>query len=175
MIRSFPAMIAGAALAGAPGCASSSAPSDHKETQAMEDPLRAFDRNPDAVVTIRYGTEHFANGVITLRLHGDGKAEVEQLRAGQTTRDELHLPAARIAALGGALADHKLTAPRTTTLPREPGDTELLLRLDRAGAPVFNADLWYGDRYQDRDLDAVIRLADEVIHEVTQGRLGSKP
>ena len=59
----------------------------------MEDTLRALDRTPDAVVTLRYGTEHFANGLITLRIHGDGRVEVEQLRAGTRTLDELRLPA----------------------------------------------------------------------------------
>ena len=37
---------------------------------------------------------------------------------------------------------------------------------------MFTNQIWYADRYKDRDLDAIIRIADAVIHEVTKGRLG---
>lgn len=156
-----------------PGAAHPSAPTG-QEPQTMDDPLRALDRHPGAVVTIRYGTEHFGKGLITLRLHGDGRAEVDQLAAGKPAHDELRLTAAQVATLGQRLADHKLTAPRTTTLPRQPGDTELHLALDGAG-PAFSIQLWYADRYKDPDLDAILQVADEVIHDVTAGRLGYRP
>lgn len=164
-------------LAGLPACADPSPrPTDStadrrdKDT-VMTDPLRALDRHPALTITIRQGTEHFADGVVTLTVRGDGAVTVEQRRGGQAHRHGLQLDAARVAAIGGALADHRLTAPRTTSLPREPGDTRLILRVD-GGATPFEASLWYGDRYQDRDLDAIIRLADGLVHEATGGQLG---
>jgi hypothetical protein len=160
-------------LAGAPlGCRETPAPRPHQETPAMEDTLRALDRIPDALVMIRYGTEHFANGLITLRIYSDGRAEVEQLSAGAKTIDELRLPPERIAALGRQLAEHGFTARRTSKLPREPGDTELLLELRRGGAVQAASQIWYADRYKDRELDAIMKLVEALIHEVTKGRLG---
>ena len=168
--------LAGSAWLAPLGCSEPSRRGEtQKETPTMDDLLRALDRHPDVTVVIRQGTEHFDDGLITLAIHGDGNATVEQRRSGREQQFTARLPAARIASLGGTLADHRFTAARTTKLPREPGDTPLLLRVDRGGAPAFQVEIWYADRYQDRDLDAIVRLADALIHEVTGGKLGQAP
>jgi hypothetical protein len=147
-----------------------------KETPGpMDDSLRSLDHQPDLSISLRQGTEHFRDGQITLTVHGDGRAEVEQLRAGTTTRTQARLPAARVTEIGRALADHRFTAPRTTSLPREPGDTPLVLRAERPGAAPLEIQLWYADRYQDRDLDAIIKLADAVIQEVRAASTAGSP
>jgi hypothetical protein len=142
-----------------------------QEPAAMDDVVRHLDRHPAATLTIQQGTEHFDDGQVTLALRGDGTATVEQLRSGKTQRYRAQLAPARVATVGAALAEHHFTRARTTSLPRQPGDTPLVLRLDGAG-PAFRADLWYADRYQDRDLDQLVQLADALIHEVSGGALG---
>lgn len=136
------------------------------------DPLRAFDRHPDATVTIRYGTEHFGKGEITLAVRGDGAVRVDQRVAGAVNHREAQLDGARVAALGRTLAEHHFTAPRTSSLPREPGDTQLVLRLSGAGTPAFETTIWYADRFKDRDLDAILRATDDVLYTASDGKLG---
>ena len=74
--------------------------------------------------------------------------------------------------LGRALADHQFTAPRTSTLPRDPGDTRLVLQLSGSGVPAFETAIWYADRFKDRDLDAILRLADDLLYTASGGKLG---
>jgi hypothetical protein len=171
--RGGAALVVGAALAmvachDAGGRHAGSAPETAKET-AMDDPLRSLDQHPGAAITIQQGTEHFRYGLITLVIRGGGAVEVDQLRSGAATHYAKPVPAARIAELGRTLAEHRLSAPRTTSLPRQPGDSPLVLRVEGLGAAPFQADLWYGDRYKDRDLDAIIRLADALVDEVSAG------
>ena len=138
----------------------------------MDDPLRAFDRHPTATVTIQFGTEHFGNGQITLALRGDGAVSVEQRAAGAVNHYSAKLDGPRIAELGRALAEHRFTQPRTSTLPRNPGDTPLVLRLSGDGVPAFEATIWYADRFADRDLDAILRVADDLLSTASGGKLG---
>lgn len=134
----------------------------------MDDSLRQLDQHPRLAISIRQGTEHFRDGQVTVTVHGDGKVVVDRLRAGQPSRQEKQLSPERVRELGKTLAEHRVAAPRKTTLPREPGDTPLVLRVEGTARP-FQADLWYGDRYQDKDLDALIRLADALVREVAEG------
>jgi len=138
----------------------------------MEDPLRAFDRHPTATVTIQFGTEHFGNGQITLALRGDGAVHVEQRVAGAVNHYSATLDGPRIAAIGRALAEHKFTEPRTSKLPRNPGDSPLVLRLSGSDVPAFEAKIWYGDRFTDADLDAILRATDDVLATASAGKLG---
>ena len=147
-------------------------PEPRKETTAMDDPLRALDRHPATTITIRYGTEHFGRGQITLTIRGDGAVDVEQRFAGTVTTYAAHLDGKQLAELGRALADHHFTAPRTSTLPRKPGDTQLVLRLSGPDAPPFETTIWYADRYKDHDLDAILRIANDVLYSASGGKLG---
>lgn len=156
----------------AQGCREPSPRHDSQKEASMDDLLHALDRHADVAVVIRQGTEHFDDGLITLAVRGDGSATIEQLVNGATQRYAAKLDAARLATLGNTLAAHRFTAPRRTTLPREPGDTQLVLRVDRGGTPAFQAELWDADRYKDADLDAILRVADALIHEVSGGKLG---
>jgi hypothetical protein len=168
------ALTAWLALALAAACSEPSKPqtAPRQEASAMDDPLRAFDRHPTATVTIRFGTEHFGNGEITLTVRGDGAVSVDQRAAGTVTHHSAQLDGARIVALGGALADHQFTAPRTSTLPRNPGDTRLVLRLSGSGVRRFETTIWYADRFADRDLDAILRAADDLLYTASGGKLG---
>lgn len=140
-------------------------PAEPAQEISMDDSLRQLDQHPRLAVSIRQGTEHFRDGVVTVTIRGDGLVVVDRLRAGTPSRVEQRLPPERVRDLGRALAEHRVTAARTSKLPREPGDTPLVLRVD-GGARPFQAEVWYGDRYQDRDLDALIRLADALVTEV---------
>jgi hypothetical protein len=162
-------LVAGSA---AHGCSEPAPRHDTQKEAPIGDSVRTLDRHPDLTVVIRQGTEHFDNGQITLAIRGDGNATVEQLASGKTQHYAAKLPPARVAALGATLGAHRFTGPRTTTLPREPGDTQLVLRVDRARAPAFQLQLWDADRYKDADLDAILRTTDALIHELSGGALG---
>lgn len=144
----------------------------HKEASAMEDPLRAFDRHPAATATIQFGTEHFGNGQITLVVRGDGAVSVDQRAASGLTQYTAKLDGAHVAAVGRALANHKFTAPRTSTMPRNPGDTQLVLRLSGAGVPAFETTIWYADRFKDQDLDAIMGIVEDLLYTASGGVLG---
>jgi hypothetical protein len=163
------ALITGSAVQ---GCSEPSPRRDAQRESSMDDLLHALDRHADVAVTVRQGTEHFDNGLITLVVRGDGSAIVEQLASGAKQVYTAKLDATHLAALGSTLTAHRFTAVRTTTLPRKPGDTQLVLRLDRGGTQLFQAELWDADRYKDADLDAILRTADALIHEVSGGKLG---
>jgi len=47
-----------------------------------------------------------------------------------------------------------------------------VLRLSGAGGPAFETTIWYADRFADRDLDAILRIADDVLHTASGGKLG---
>jgi hypothetical protein len=148
-------------------------PTDSSKETSMDDPLRTLDQHPGIAISIRQGTEHFRNGLVTLIIHGNGTVGVDQLRAGKAAHYEKQLPPDRIRDLGRQLAEHRVSAPRKTSLPRQPGDTPLVLRVEGAGPAPFQADVWYGDRYKDSDLDAIIRLADTLVNEVGGAAIGS--
>lgn len=148
---------------------------EKKEATTMEAELRALDRHPELTVTIRSGTEHFRGGQITVTLRGDGSTTVEQLQAGQRTEYQARLPPARVAQVGTTLADHHFTASRKSKLPREPGDTPLILSLSRGETPIFQANLWHGDRYTVADLDAILVLYGNLMFEASGGKLGEAP
>ena len=138
----------------------------------MEERLRTLAQHPGLTITIRSGTEHFRGGQITLSLRGDGDATIEQLRSGEHTRFAAKLGAARVDQVGRALGEHGFTRSRRSSLPREPGDTPLILDLSQEGQVLFHADLWYGDRYQDADLSAILDLWSTLLHEISGGKLG---
>jgi hypothetical protein len=154
-------------LPGASGCVK-------KETTMMDAALRALDRHPELAVTVRLGTEYFRDGRIAVTVHGDGATTVEQLRSGTLTEYRAQLAAARVAEVGVALAERRFTEPRTSKLPRDPGDTPLRLALARGGTLLFQVDLWYGDRYTDANLNAIVELAENLVFEASGGKLGQQ-
>lgn len=129
----------------------------------MTDRLRALSTHPSLEVVIVVGTEHFDNGEFTLRVTGDGTATVVQKRAGKTHEFSRTLDDAAVAAFGATLADNEFTRARTSTLPREPGDTPVVLELRDGDATVFKAEIWEADRYEDRQLAAILRAAEALI------------
>jgi hypothetical protein len=135
---------------------------------AMNEPLRALDQHPAAVVSVTYGTEYFGDGQFTVTVEGNGRVAVEQRSAGARSDWEVRVAPARIAEIGRLLADHRLTAARTTHLPRSPGDTPLLLRFTCPDTPPFQVELWHADRYDDPDLDAIVALFEELAREATR-------
>ena len=140
----------------------------------MTESLAELNHNPDLSVTIRVGTEHFGDGVITLVIRGDGLVAVEQRQAGATTRSEARLATEAVAELGRALDQQRFSAVRPTSPLRLPGDTQLVLEIARGDSPVFRASLWAADRFQDRELDEILRIADATIFDATAGRLGQR-
>lgn len=150
----------------APGDARNQASNDVNEQ------LLQLSAHPDLEILIRTGTQHWAAGEITLLLRGNGTVEVTQRQATKTTSFEGELAKDELDACGRTLHSHRFTAARTSALPREPGDVPAILTLRRDGEVVFTADLWNADRFDDADLGAILRAADQLVHRVSAGKLG---
>ena len=126
----------------------------------MSDRLQALSTHPALEVVITVGTEHFDNGQFTLRVRGDGRAATVQKRAGETRDFSQTLAAAEVDEFGKALAANDFTRKRTSTTPREPGDTPVKLRLMQGDTTQFEVDIWYADRYTDKQLAALLDAAE---------------
>ncbi len=168
-----------AVTTGASCSGGSSATRDEASNQAsnqasndVNEPLLQLSAHPTLEILVRTGTQHWAAGEITLLVNGKGTVHVIQLRASSTTSFDGTLTQAELDAFGRALHAHRFTAPRTSSLPREPGDTPATLTLRRDAKVVFAAELWSAHRDDDPDLDAILRAADQLIHRVSAGKLG---
>jgi hypothetical protein len=111
-------------------------------------------------------------GEITLVVRGNGTAEVAQLQATTTTSFKGVLSRGELDAFGRTLHTHRFTAARTSAPSREPGDTPVLLTLRHAGKLTLEADIWNVDRFEDPDLDAILRTAERLIYRLSAGKLG---
>ena len=143
------------------------------ESNTMEDSLAHLAEHASLTVSIRTGTEHWKLGQITLTLRGDGQAQVVNLRAGERLEFSSQLEPDEVARVGKLLARHKLTLPRTSKLPRKPGDTPVELTLRDGDDQLSHVQIWYADRFKDADLDAILRESDRLVHKVSAGELGS--
>jgi len=138
----------------------------------MEEELASLTEHPDLEVVVEVGTEYWDQGVVTLTVRGDGTVQVRQLRSGAVRVWSGERDQAAIAAFGELAARHRFTIARTSELPRLPDDTPLRLALSRGGEERFSAALWSGDRFKDKDLDAILRAADKLSHDVSGGVVG---
>ncbi len=129
----------------------------------MSESLRTFSAHPALAAVFVLGTEHFDNGQFTLRVSGDGAAKLTQRRSGTTEEFEKSLEPAAVNQLGEVLADNDFTKARTSTLPREPGDTPVVLELFDGDSSQFRAEIWEADRYDDKQLAAILSAAEEII------------
>ena len=127
--------------------------------------LRALPDHPSLTVVVQTGTEHFGNGLFTLSVQGDGALHLLQRRAGTPHNFTDTLSDDALTAFGATLAEHGFTRPRTSEMPREPGDTPVLLKLRDGDQTLFEANLWEADRYDDPDLDALLKAAEALIIE----------
>ena len=132
----------------------------------MSESLRTFSAHPALAVVFVLGTEHFDNGQFTLRVSGDGTAKLTQRRSGTTEEFEKSLDPAAVNQLGAVLAENDFTAARPSTLPREPGDTPVVLELFDGDNSQFRAEIWEADRYDDKQLAAILSAAEEIIVSV---------
>lgn len=138
----------------------------------MTDELRQVSAHPDLEIVIRTGTQHWRAGEITLTVRGNGSAAVAQRQAETTASFEATLDRDDLDAFGRELARHRFTAQRTSKLPREPGDTQVRLALQRASKVEFETQIWDADRDSDADLDAILVAGQRLVHRITKGALG---
>ena len=132
----------------------------------VQSQLGELSRHPELRTTLRWGREHQAAGQRPLQVSGSGAAIVEQKERGELRRFQGQLPPADVDAWGAALVAHRFLDERSSTLPRKPGDTPLLMRLESGDAPVFEVNIWSSDRYEDDDLHAILRHAESLITRV---------
>jgi hypothetical protein len=77
-----------------------------------DDDLSRLADDPDLTVQIAIGIEHFEDGLVTLTVHGDGRATVVVRSAGQEQRYERRLEADELRRLGEELDELGLTSLR---------------------------------------------------------------
>ena len=129
--------------------------------------LTRLGSDPTVTVVVSTGTEYWRAGEITLRVHGDGAAEVEHRRSGEHGEYAGTLDPRELTELGAALdaAGFTTLAPdRTTTRPDEHLVT---LELRRGDEVLHHALLPEGD---DR-LDGLLVGYRLVVEQVTDGAL----
>lgn len=157
-------------------CGPTTAPGTPKEQPVVSskpnDLLEQLSAHPDLQILVQTGTQHWAAGEVSLTVRGDGSVEVLQRQASSTKTFHGKLTKAETDELGLLLHQHHFTAPRTSTLPRQPGDTPLLLALRQGGKSLFDADLWEADRDSDPDLEAILRATEQLLYRVSSGALG---
>jgi hypothetical protein len=136
-------------------------------SEALED-LAA---HPDVTVTIGAGTEHWERGATTLKVHGDGRAEVHNRAYGEERELDGRLDAPRVAELGRDLVRLGLTSLRPHPGERQPGDVPVWIAVDRADETLHEATLWHGDRFVDPGLDGVLERYQRLVEELTDGEL----
>jgi hypothetical protein len=122
--------------------------------------------DPDLTVQIAIGIEHFEDGLVTLTVHGDGRATVVVRSAGEEQRYERTLEPDELRALGEELDALELTELRAKPGGRKPDDAPIEVLVARDGRPLHSARLWYGDRWDDPRLDGVVRRFDALVEEV---------
>ncbi len=101
--------------------------------------------------------------MITLTVHGDGRATVVRRDADSEERAEGELTADERRALGDELDSLGLVELRPAGGAREPDDVPVEVMVAQGGRAVHEQSLWYGDRYKDAALDRLIRRFDELV------------
>ena len=134
-----------------------------------DDDLSRLADDPDLTVQIAIGIEHFEDGLVTLTVHGDGRATVVVRNAGQEQRYERRLEADELRRLGEELDKLGLTSLRARPGGRPPDDAPIDVLVARDGRPLHSAELWYGDRWDDPRLDGVVRRFDALVDQIKAG------
>lgn len=160
---------------GASGTSGSGSPTKQEanDVNGMSDELRQLSSHPDLVVVIRTGTQHWKAGEITLTVRGDGEAVVIQRLASGDTSFQATLTKDEVDRFGRELGERHFSARRTSKLPRNPGDTPVRLALEHGGKASFEVQIWEADRYDDKELDAILVAGRRMVHRVTRGALGA--
>jgi hypothetical protein len=134
-----------------------------------DDALSRLPDDPSLTVQIAIGIEHFEDGLVTLTVHGDGRATVVVRSAGEERRYERRLEPDELRRLGEELADLGLTSLRARPGGRPPDDAPVEVLVARDGRPLHSAELWYGDRWEDPQLDRLVRRFDALVDSVSEG------
>src|SRR4051795_4413849 len=132
------------------------------------DLLRQLGEHRDVTVEISTGTEHYLHGEVTLSVRGDGSVEVLNRRSGREQRFSGRLDSADVDELGAALAELELPGRAGAT---EPDDGPVKVAVRRDGQTLSQGEAWHSHRYDDPRLDDVLRRYQDVVEDVTQGRL----
>ena len=131
-----------------------------------DDDLSRLADDPDLTVQIAIGIEHFEDGLVTLTVHGDGRATVVVRSAGDEQRYERRLEPDELRRLGEELDELGLTSLSARPGGRRPDDAPIEVLVARDGRPLHTAELWYGDRWDDPRLDGVVRRFDALVEQV---------
>lgn len=155
---------------GITACAASTPPGSTGGT-SVDELLQHLADHPDVAVTVRTGLADWGTGQIALVIHGNGAVEVHNLRRNDQKIYHDQFDREQVQQLGAYLSESGFTTIQPTNAPRKPGDVPVVLLIERGGEPVYQSNLWHGDRYQSPGLDGILRRSDNLVARITGGKL----
>ncbi len=153
------------------GATHTAAPTEAPMNKPTNDLLLHLDQHHGAVVEVTTGVEHYQKGKVRLDVHGDGKLDVVNVRAGKESTSTGRLDAKAVRAFGVLVAAVSPGTLKSPTGTREPGDSPVVIRVLDGGTVLASASVWYADRYDNAALDQVIEQYDTIVSKVTNGAL----
>lgn len=137
----------------------------------MEELLQQLPQHPDVTVSVRTGIPDWRTGEILLSIRGDGTIKVHNVRSNGEQTYEGQLDSTQVQELGTEFATHGFTQTKPSALTHMPGDLPVVLRIERGTELLYEAKLWHADRFSDAGLDHILRRADELISQMSNGSL----
>ena len=123
-------------------------------------------------IQIAIGLKNWREGETSLSVDRQGKAAVSNLRADKVIQFDGVLPTQQLEELAAAVNAVAQISPQKQ--PRKPGDVPIKLAW-YAGNTVqgHNDDFWYGDRYTMTDVNQLIRLFNQIVKQISNGRISA--
>lgn len=138
----------------------------------MEELLQQLPQHPDVKVSVQSGIPDWYTGEILLSISGDGTIKVRNVYSNGEKTYEGRLDSTQVQELGNEFATHGFTQIKPASAPtRVPDDVPVVLRIERGTEQLYEAKLWHADRYSDAGLDQILRRADELISQMSDGAL----
>jgi hypothetical protein len=138
---------------------------------SVDDLLRELGDDPDLAIEVRDGLEGFRGGEITLRVDGNGVAEVIHRRSGREERYSEPLGAARARALGLELAELGVGRLQTNGRPLARDESEIRFAVTRGSELLHEIELPQGDRWEEPALQGLLERWEAIVEDVTDGAL----
>jgi len=136
-------------------------------TDGSSDLVRRLADDPDLMIEISEGIEHWETGEITLTVAGSGAVEVRHRRAGEERRYERRLGPTELARFANRLAD--LGFESLTTVDRDQARDELTVTLSirQRGEELHRAEIPAGEREDDLRFAGVMDEYESLVDRVT--------
>jgi hypothetical protein len=138
---------------------------------SVEELLQHLPDHPDVVVSVQSGIPNWRSGEVLLSIGGDGSVKIRNRRSSGEQSFAGQLDRTTVQALGQEFAQQRFTESRSSSAVREPGDVPIVLQIERGARQVYEARLWYADRYTDSGLDRILERSSELVEQISKGAL----